>query len=78
MEYWFSALTLFEKVYWIVALAGSAVLLILVARTFIVGDGSGDVDADVEGDGGIGLQFLSLKNLMGVLYHFRMDRHLYR
>ena len=68
MEEWFTALTLFEKVYWITAIAGSIVLLILVVLTFVGGDVedvSGDVDADIDGDGGIGFQFLSFKNLMG-------------
>ncbi|NDV41818.1 hypothetical protein [Flagellimonas sediminis] len=67
MENWFAALTLFEKVYWIVAIAGSAILLVLVAMTFIGGDvdDMGDVDADIEADTGIDFQFLSFKNLMG-------------
>lgn len=68
MEEWFAALTLFEKVYWITAIAGSLVLLILVVLTFVGGDVedvSGDIDADIGGDSGIGFQFLSFKNLMG-------------
>ena len=68
MEDWFTALTLFEKVYWITAIAGSTVLIILMILTFVGGDiedVSGDVDADVDSDGGIGFQFLSFKNLMG-------------
>ncbi|WP_422861817.1 hypothetical protein [Flagellimonas sp. W118] len=68
MEEWFAALTLFEKVYWITAIAGSLVLLILVVLTFVGGDVedvSGDIDADIDGDSGIGFQFLSFKNLMG-------------
>ena len=68
MEEWFTALTLFEKVYWITALAGSVVLLILMILTFVGGDiddVSGDIDADIDGDGGIGFQFLSFKNLVG-------------
>ncbi|MEL6304479.1 MAG: hypothetical protein AAFQ20_06780 [Bacteroidota bacterium] len=68
MEDWFTALTLFEKIYWIVALVGSVVLTILMILTFMGGDVedvSGDVDVDVDGDSGIGFQFLSFKNLMG-------------
>lgn len=68
MEEWFTTLTLFEKVYWITAIAGSIVLIILMILTFVGGDiedVSGDLDADVDGDGGIGFQFLSFKNLMG-------------
>ena len=72
MENWFQALTLFEKIYWIVAIAGSAVLLVLIVMTLIGGDvdDMGDVDADIEGDTGIGFQFLSFKNLMGFLTIF--------
>ncbi|GGG37166.1 hypothetical protein GCM10011414_03190 [Croceivirga lutea] len=68
MENWFAALTLFEKIYWIVAIVGSGFLLVLMVMTLIGGDADdmgGDVDAEVEGDGGIGFQFLSFKNLMG-------------
>ncbi|MEM7484502.1 MAG: hypothetical protein AAF348_04775 [Bacteroidota bacterium] len=68
MENWFAALTLFEKIYWIIAITGSVVLVIFVIMTFIGGeveDLSGDVDADIDGDGGISFQFLSIKNLMG-------------
>ena len=72
MENWFTALTLFEKIYWIVAIAGSALLLILVVMTLIGGDVEdlGDVDTDIEGDTGVGFQFLSFKNLMGFLTIF--------
>lgn len=72
MENWFAALTLFEKIYWIVAIAGSALLLILIVMTLVGGDVEdlGDVDTDIEGDTGIGFQFLSFKNLMGFLTIF--------
>ncbi|MBS9462477.1 hypothetical protein KIM67_08650 [Flagellimonas sp. 389] len=68
MENWFAALTLFEKIYWIIAITGSVVLVIFVIMTFIGGevdDLSGDVDTDIDADGGISFQFLSIKNLMG-------------
>lgn len=68
METWFNSLPIFEKVYWIVALVASVILGILLIMTLFGGDAddmSGDVDADVEGDHGIGFQFLSFKNLMG-------------
>ncbi|WP_273568329.1 hypothetical protein [Maribacter halichondriae] len=74
MEEWFSALTLFEKIYWGVALIASVILTILVILTLLGGDAEdmdgGDVDADIEGDHGIGFQFLSFKNLMGFLTIF--------
>ncbi|MDT0620209.1 hypothetical protein [Croceitalea vernalis] len=68
MEDWFTALTLFEKIYWVTALVSSVIFLVLIVMTLIGGDADdmgGDVDAEVEGDGGIGFQFLSFKNLMG-------------
>ena len=68
MEQWFAALTLFEKIYWLVALISSAIFVVLIILTIVGGDADdmgGDVDAEVDGDGGIGFQFLSFKNLMG-------------
>nr|WP_298996696.1 hypothetical protein [uncultured Allomuricauda sp.] len=68
MEDWFTALTLFEKVYWIVAIVGSIIFTVLMIMTFVGGDVedvSGDVDIDIDGDTGIGFQFLSFKNLIG-------------
>lgn len=67
MEQWFAELGTFEKVYWITALISSILFIILMVMTLIGGevDDLGDVDADVEGDTGIGFQFLSFKNLMG-------------
>ncbi|NJB71200.1 putative integral membrane protein [Saonia flava] len=68
MEAWFSALTLFEKVYWVIAILSSIIFIILLVLTLIGGDADdfgGDVDADIDADTGIGFQFLSFKNLMG-------------
>jgi hypothetical protein len=67
MEEWFLALSTFEKVYWIIALVSSVIFIILLILTFLGGevDDMGDVDADIDGDTGIGFQFLSFKNLMG-------------
>ena len=68
MENWFAALSLFEKIYWITALISSGIFIVLLILTLIGGDADdmgGDVDAEVDGDAGIGFQFLSLKNLMG-------------
>lgn len=73
MEQWFAALTLFEKIYWSVALISSAIFVVLMIMTIFGGDADdmgGDVDAEVDGDGGIGFQFLSFKNLMGFLTIF--------
>ena len=64
---WFTALSAFEKVYWVIALAVSLVFIIVMAMTLMGGDVEdlGDVDTDVEGDTGIGFQFLSFKNIIG-------------
>ncbi|MFT4699188.1 MAG: hypothetical protein ACI9SJ_002351 [Flavobacteriaceae bacterium] len=64
---WFTALSNFEKVYWVIALIGSAIFIIVMIMTLIGGDVDdlGDVDMDVEGDLGIDFQFLSFKNLVG-------------
>ena len=67
MTDWFTSLTAFEQVYWVAALVGSGILIILLALTLIGGDvdDMGDVDAEVEGDTGIGFQFFTFKNLIG-------------
>lgn len=67
MDEWFSALTLFERIYWITAIIGSTFLVILLVLTFIGGDADdiGDIDGDLDLDAGIDFQFLSLKNLVG-------------
>ncbi|MFS4468791.1 hypothetical protein [Maribacter sp. 2210JD10-5] len=73
MEQWFAALSLFEKIYWVTALISSAIFLVLIVMTLVGGDADdlgGDVDVEIEGDTGIGFQFLSFKNLMGFLTIF--------
>ena len=74
MEEWFTAFTLFEKIYWSIALISSVIFVILLIMTLLGGDAEdfdgGDVDADIDGDTGIGFQFLSFKNLMGFLTIF--------
>lgn len=67
MTDWFSSLDPFEKTFWIIAIIASLIFLILLVMTLIGGDvdDAGDVDADIDGDTGIGFQFLSFKNLVG-------------
>ena len=68
MELAYESFTLFEKIYWVIAVVGSVILIILLTLTFIGGeldDVDGDVDTDIEGDTGIEFQFLSFKNLVG-------------
>lgn len=73
MEQWFTALPLFEKIYWTTALIASGIFVVLIVMTILGGDADdmgGNVDAEVDSDGGIGFQFLSFKNLMGFLTIF--------
>ena len=73
MEEWFEPLSLFEKIYWAVAGISSVIFVVLLVLTFLGGDSDtvdGDVDVEIEGDTGIGFQFLSFKNLIGFLTIF--------
>ncbi len=67
MVEWYSNLELFPKIYWSIALLGSLVFLITMVLSFVGGDTDdiGDVDSDIEGDTGIGFQFITFKNLVG-------------
>lgn len=67
MQEWYSALSSFEQVFWGIALIASVFLIFVLASTFLGGDADGfdgDVDADIEGDTGIGFQFFTFKNLV--------------
>jgi len=66
MDTWFSGLDTFQKIYWSIALIGSAMFVIIMVLTLIGGDTDdmGDADAEVDGDAGIDFQFLTLKNLV--------------
>ncbi|WP_317246567.1 hypothetical protein [Arenibacter sp. N53] len=51
----------------------SVIFIVLLVLTFLGGDSDtleGDVDVEIEGDTGIGFQFLSFKNLIGFLTIF--------
>ncbi|MBX2980517.1 MAG: hypothetical protein KF905_14610 [Flavobacteriales bacterium] len=64
-ELWQEAGT-FEKAYWAMALPFSFGLLIILISTFLGGDADGGgVDAEIEADTGAGVQFFTLKNLVG-------------
>jgi hypothetical protein len=67
MEEWFSALTYFEKFYWVIAGISSTIFVFVIISTFLGGDADdidGDVDAEIDADTGIGFQFFTLKNLV--------------
>ena len=64
---WFSNLEFFPKLYWSIAFIGSLIFTIVMIMAFTGGDADDieDVDAEIEGDAGIGFQFLTFKNLVG-------------
>ncbi|SFI54590.1 hypothetical protein [Olleya namhaensis] len=64
---WFNALAWFPKVFWMIATIASFIFIITIIMSFAGGDTDdfGDVDADIDGDTGIGFQFITFKNLVG-------------
>lgn len=65
---WWADTATFERIYWIMALPSSLFFVIILVTTFFAGDIDGevgDVDSDIDADGGIGFQFFTLKNLVG-------------
>lgn len=68
MEELFAGLNNIEKTYWIIALLGSTIFVIIFIMTFIGGDGDADMAADGTDfdadDGGVGFQFFTFKNVV--------------
>ncbi len=67
MQEWYNALSSFEQIFWGVALIASVFFVFVLVTTLLGGDTDGiegDVDAEVEGDTGIGFQFFSFKNIV--------------
>ena len=70
---WWSLLVLPEKVYWIIAIPSTVLLMVQVAMT-LMGSDANDMDTDIDGDidggdgdmdGGAGWQFFTYKNVLG-------------
>ncbi|CAA0146137.1 hypothetical protein [Tenacibaculum maritimum] len=63
---YFSDLAPFQKVYWIITGISTLIFVGILISTFlgIEGDEVGGVDAEIEGDMGIGFQFFTLKNMI--------------
>ncbi|MDV7186378.1 hypothetical protein R3X25_03715 [Lutibacter sp. TH_r2] len=63
----FDGMSTLEQTYWIIALIGSAIFLVIFILTFI-GGGDTDMDADASDfeadDGGVGFQFFTFKNVV--------------
>jgi len=66
MEF-FDGMSTLEQTYWIIALIGSAVFLIIFILT-LIGGGDADMEADASDfeadDGGVGFQFFTFKNIV--------------
>ena len=64
---WFSSLEWFPKIYWAIAIIASLNFIVTIVMSLIGGDVDelGDVDAEIDGDTGIGFQFITYKNLVG-------------
>ena len=67
MVEWFSNLEFLSKIYWLIAILGSLVFIIVMIMAFTGGDTDeiGDLDSDIDADTGIGFQFITFKNLVG-------------
>lgn len=67
MKEFFTHLSSLEQTFWIIALAGSVVFLIIFLLTFITG-GDADMEADASefesDDGGVGFQFFTFKGIV--------------
>lgn len=63
----FEGMTALQQTYWITALIGTAIFVIIFIMTFI---GGGDADMEADGtdfdadDGGVGFQFFTFKNII--------------
>jgi len=66
MSEWYTELTSFEQIYWIITGISTLIFLFVLITTFVGADGGdlGDVDAEVDGDTGAGFQFFTFKNMV--------------
>ena len=64
MTEWFSELTSFQKVYWIITAISTLLFLFVLIGTFLGTDADdiGDADAEIDSDTGVGFQFFTFKN----------------
>jgi len=68
MKEFFDGMSTFEQTYWVIALIGSVIFIIILIMTFLGGDMDSDMEMDgtefEADDGGVGFQFFTLKNLV--------------
>ena len=68
MQDFFEGMSVYDQVYWIVAIIGSFIFVILLIMTFLGGDIDSGMAADgtefQADDGGVGFQFFTFKNLV--------------
>ncbi len=66
MVEWFSELTSFEKIYWLITGVSTLFFFFVLVTTFIGTDTDdiGDVDVEIDADTGAGFQFFTFKNLV--------------
>ncbi len=67
MNNFFEGMSSLEQTYWIIAILGSVIFVVIFALTFI-GGGDTDMEADLSDlngdDGGVGFQFFTFKNVI--------------
>lgn len=66
MGSFFSSMSSIELTFWIIAMIGSAIFVLLFIMSLAGADADADMDVDmeVEADTGIGIQFFTFKNVM--------------
>jgi membrane protein implicated in regulation of membrane protease activity len=71
---WWEALTLIQKIFWVIAGPSTLLLIIQLILTFVGGEIDDiDIDSDIDFEtdhGGIGYQFLTFKNVLGFFTMF--------
>ncbi len=68
MKEFFDGMSTIEQTYWIIALIGSVIFVVIMIMAFFGGDMDSDMEVDgtdfEADDGGVGFQFFTLKNLI--------------
>ena len=66
MSEWFSELSSFQQIYWVITGVSTLIFVFVLVTSFIGSDTDdiGDVDAEIDADTGAGFQFFTFKNLV--------------